>query len=103
MKQATMFEQFDSSEKVAETFTDHRLPADAKPRLGGQNATVLARLRDGAATNIELQQLGAGRVNSRIADLRKYLKSEGLTIESKAVDTAKGIYEYQIVRREVPF
>jgi hypothetical protein len=38
-----------------------------------QNGRILARLREGPATNIELEQCsGSKRVNSRIADVRRF-------------------------------
>ena len=78
--------------------TDTRLPSAAKPRLGGQNGKILARLRRGSATNDQLEECsGSKRINSRVADCRKFLQEhEGNTITSKAVDTARGIYEYEI-------
>lgn len=88
--------QFLPPESPEDTFTDPGLPKEAKPRLGGQNAAVLARLREGPATNVELEAL-AGRVNSRAADVRRWLqKNEGKTIKSEKIDGKKGIYRYEI-------
>lgn len=103
MHQSTLFPTFDAAERtkptVKQTFTDPRLSQDAKPRLGGQNGAILERLRVGPATNIELEAVsGSRRINSRIADVRRYLREhEGKTVESKAIDTASGLYEYRIV------
>lgn len=94
MNQRLLFH--DDERQAATTFTDPQLPTVAKPRLGGQNERVLARLRQGKATNTELDKL-CGRVNSRIADVRKYLEAEGKTIRSRAVDTARGVYVYEII------
>lgn len=79
-------------------FTDPNLPAAAAPRLGGQNGKILARLREGPATNIELEEYsGSRRINSRVADVRRWLQqNENRTVESEAVDTARGIYRYWI-------
>ena len=79
-------------------FTDPQLPAEARPRLGGQNGLVLARLRRGPATNIELEQYsGSHRINSRVADVRRWLrKYEGMTVVATAVDVSKGVYRYEI-------
>lgn len=77
--------------------TDRKLPEDALPRIGGQNRIVLERLRAGPATNFELTELGIGRPNSRIADVRRYLEqTECRSIVSQAVDTARGLYRYEI-------
>lgn len=94
MNQRLLFH--DDERQAATTFTDPQLPTVAKPRLGGQNEKVLARLRKGEATNTELDQL-CGRVNSRIADVRRYLEAEGKTIRSRAVDIKRGIFVYEIV------
>jgi len=50
--------------------TDKRLAAEEKPRLCGQNGAILARLRQGPATNDELSRL-ARKYTSRISDLRQ--------------------------------
>jgi hypothetical protein len=65
-----------------------------------QNGRILARLREGPATNIELEQCsGSKRVNSRIADVRRYLRAnESATVIATALDTSAGIYSYQIKR-----
>lgn len=78
--------------------TDPRLPEVARKRLGGQNGRVLARLRQGPATNLELETAsGSHRINSRVADVRRYLRAEfGQTVLSCAIDTAAGLYRYQI-------
>lgn len=97
MTQRTLF---DDPPSVAEAFTDAGLTDEARPRLGGQNALVLQRLRQGPATNIELEQAsGSKRINSRVADVRRWLKKwEGATVESTAVDVARGVYRYEIRR-----
>jgi len=46
----------------------HVDPQD-KPRLAGQNAAILARLREGPATNLELSDFSL-KYTSRISDLR---------------------------------
>ena len=78
--------------------TDPDLPAAARPRLGGQNGAILARLRSGPATNVELEHCsGSRRVNSRVADVRRWLeRCEGVTVTCEALDTAAGLYRYAI-------
>ena len=80
-------------------FTDPDLPEASRPRLGGQNGRILARLRQGPASNVELEKVsGSRRVNSRIADVRRWLREhENRTIESQGVDVARGLYRYWIV------
>ena len=80
-------------------FTDPNLDDEAKGRLGGQNALVLARLRRGPATNIELEKLsGSRRINSRVADVRRHLRmSENSTIVCRAIDVSRGLFAYRIV------
>lgn len=87
---------FDDQREIGHT--DPELPEEAKPRLGGQNGTILARLRNGPATNLELEEIsGSRRINSRIADVRRYLRRhEQQTIECEAIDTSAGIYRYEI-------
>lgn len=83
-------------------FTDRTLPPAAIPRLGGQNGCVLARLRQGPATNVELEHAsGSRRINSRVADVRRHLrKTEGATVKATAIDTAAGLYRYEIANAE---
>ena len=86
---------FGAHASVAE-FTDPNLPEDAKKRLGGQNRKVLALLREGPKTNTELESV-CGRVNSRIADVRRWLvRNESRTIASTPIDTQSGVYQYNI-------
>lgn len=88
----------DLEAKQGRAFTDTALPEDAKPRLGGQNLLILERLRVGPATNVELEECsGSRRVNSRIADVRRYLRNHhGQTIVCRAIDTAAGLHQYEI-------
>lgn len=78
--------------------TDPRLPEQARARLGGQNQAVLARLRQGPALNTELEQAsGSHRINSRVADVRRWLRAnEGCTVLVAAVDTKAGVYRDEI-------
>ena len=82
--------------------TDPLVPREAVPRLGGQNGLVLEALMRGSATNIELEEFsGSRRINSRVADCRKWLKiHQHQTIVAHAEDTAAGIYRYQIVNMQ---
>ena len=77
--------------------TDPALPPEAIPRLGKQNRRVLERLRVAPCTNIMLELL-CGRVNSRIADVRRHLQTyHGQTIKCHPVNVKTGIYIYEIV------
>ena len=50
--------------------SDPHVVPDERPRLTGQNAEILARLRCGPATNRELARISL-KYTSRISDLRK--------------------------------
>ena len=78
--------------------TDPEIPKDAKPRLNSQNQRVLARLKTGSATNTQLEKVsGSKRVNSRVADVRRYLKkTTGQTVTTSVIDSKAGIYRYEI-------
>jgi len=78
--------------------TDPNIPEAAKPRLGGQNGLILDALREGPALNIHLEIIsGSRRINSRIADCRRFLQQyDDSTIVAEAVDTVHGIYRYKI-------
>ena len=80
--------------------TDPNVNPEEIPRLGGQNARVLARLRAGRATNVELSEAsGAKAINSRISDVRQWLrKNENKNITKECVNARSGIYVYEIVR-----
>lgn len=78
------------------TFTDQSLADVENSRLGGQNQIAYERLLQGRVTNVELERLGVRRVNSRIADVRRYLRQKGKTVRSQAVELANGLYEYWI-------
>ena len=82
--------------------TDGALPLAARRRLGGQNARVLDRLRRGPATNVELERVsGSRRINSRIADVRRWLKAnEGADVVTTTVNVASGVYQYEIRKAE---
>lgn len=88
----------DRYQTPSEVHTDPHLPDEAKSRLGGQNAAILERLRQGSAINMELEECSnSKRVNSRIADVRRWLRQhENRTIATTAIDTARGIYRYEI-------
>lgn len=58
--------------------TDPNVRAADVKRLTGQNAAVLARLREGPATNAELAAI-ALKYTSRVSDLRK----AGFTVTEK--------------------
>lgn len=64
---STQLSLFDSPRKLMPR-DPSALPADV-PRLAGQNAAILARLRQGPATNDELIKISR-KYTSRISDLR---------------------------------
>lgn len=75
--------------------TDPNLEAEEHTALGGHNRLVLERLREGPATNVELQKLGAGqRPSARCHDVRRWLECQGLTIRQKRV--RRGVHLYWI-------
>ncbi len=77
---------------------DQRVPESDKTRLKGHNATVLARPRQGPATNVELAALlGPGSAwRTRVSDVRLWLERHtGETVEATKVEG--GLWSYRIV------
>lgn len=62
-----------------------------KPRLVGQNATILAMLQEGPKTNRELAEVSL-KYTSRISDLRQH----GYTIVNERLD--EGLTLYKLVQ-----
>ena len=68
-----------------------------KKRISKQCALILARLREGPATNRELSEISL-KYTSRISDLR----NSGYVIEVVSRDHATGLVVYRLVEKEVP-
>jgi hypothetical protein len=68
--------------------------------LTGQNAAVLARLRQGPVTSRELVDTIALNYRARISDVRAYLKPRGWLIVKKHL--GGGLYEYRLEQAEHP-
>jgi hypothetical protein len=66
------------------------VPAD-RPRLSGQNAVILARLRQGTTSNVELADISL-KYTSRLSDLR----AAGYDIVCHRGE--KGLNFYELVR-----
>jgi hypothetical protein len=66
-------------------------PIDA-PRLGKQSAAILAMLREGPRTNVELARV-THRFGARIHDARR----AGFRIETKARGDGSGLVDYRLV------
>lgn len=82
-------------EKQWDLFDDAGQPAspvvaEAK-RLTRQQTLVLARLREGPATNMELIPIST-RFSARIFELRK----QGYKIDTECIDRAKGLSLYTL-------
>jgi hypothetical protein len=60
---------FDAFHEPIIPVRDRNVVDDDKPRLTGQNAAILERLKHGPATNDELSRI-ARKYTSRISDLR---------------------------------
>lgn len=73
----------------------HFADADDTPRLTGQNAQVLDRLRNGPATNRELAAISL-KYTGRISDVRDYLKPRGYTIVCRK--GSGGLNTYEIIK-----
>lgn len=67
MSQLTMFDAFDQ-QRLSRPCDPNVIDSDV-PRLTGQNAAILARLREGPATNRELAGYSL-KYTSRLSDLR---------------------------------
>lgn len=65
-------------------------PGDA-PRLTGQNAAILDRLKVGPATNAELAEISM-KYTSRISDLRAAIRPAGLDVKSQRL--TGGVWRY---------
>ncbi|MEL7336598.1 MAG: hypothetical protein AAFN70_10405 [Planctomycetota bacterium] len=70
------------------------------PRLTGQNAMILERLKRGRQSNRELAKISL-KYTSRISDLRKHLRPQGFGITC-ARDSENGITWYEIVSIPTP-
>ena len=74
MKQRTFFDTEFDADQLAKRHgiapSDPNVVAEDVARLGGQNTTVLDRLRKGPATSHELARISL-KYTSRISDLRK--------------------------------
>jgi hypothetical protein len=75
---------------------DPKVTAAEAPRLSGQNAAILARLRRGVATNKELAGI-ALKYTSRLSDLRK----AGYAVSVVSHDHETGVVVYRLEEREV--
>lgn len=65
--------------------------ADEKKRTGNQCETILARLREGSATNHELAEISL-KYTGRLSDLRK----QGHVIECMRINRATGLSVYRL-------
>lgn len=61
------------------------------PRLGKSSLNVLARLKRGPATNVELMEVGGMRFGARIHDLKKH----GYSVRSERLDGGIWVYELE--------
>jgi hypothetical protein len=64
---------------------------EERPRLTGQNATILERLRRGTATNRELAEI-ALKYSGRISDLR----AAGYNVQVVSRDYKTGLTMYEL-------
>ena len=85
-----------SAEPTREAIRPHFADPEDTPRLTGQNAAILARLREGPAHNHELAQI-ALKYTSRISDIRSWLENNtGETITCERMQG--GVTRYSIAR-----
>ncbi len=73
------------------------MPLCEAKRLGGQCAAILARLREGPATNRELANISL-KYTGRLSDLR----AAGYVIECVKQDHETGLTFYKLVERTNP-
>ena len=71
--------------------TDTHVTDAEQPRLGRQNAAILARLRRGRASNVELLAI-AQRFGARIHDLRRH----GYDVALVSRDNVRGVTWYEL-------
>jgi len=87
-----MEQQWDLFDESGDPNHVQQSPAIAEAqRLTRQQASVVARLREGSATNMELIPIST-RFSARIYDLRKL----GYVIETSVIDRAKGLTLYTL-------
>jgi hypothetical protein len=84
---------FDAPRNIVPRDT-HVVPEE-KPRLTGQNQSILERLQRGPATNRELAALSL-KYTSRVSDLR----AAGYNVVAVARDRATGITMYELITKE---
>ena len=90
-QQADFFDVFERQRLVPETVrtTDPNVIEEDKPRLVGQNKTILEMLKRGPVTNDELAGI-ARKYTSRLSDLRKH----GYVIECERL--GGGLTKYEL-------
>lgn len=87
MNQGSLFDLSHPDQKPNFPPVDPTVASDDVPRLSAQSAAILARLRQGPATNIELREI-AWRYPARVGDL----KEAGFRITSRKQDGAVWVY-----------
>lgn len=88
---ATQLSLFDSPRKIAPR--DTHVVKEERPRLTGQNAAILERLKRGPATNRELAAI-ALKYTSRLSDLR----AAGYDVVVVDRDRVTGMTMYELRR-----
>lgn len=73
---------------------DPRIVREARPRLHLQSIAILARLKEGPATNGELGKL-AQRFGARVMELR----DAGHVIHQEYVSQSRGVYRYELLEQ----
>lgn len=84
---------FDAPRKIQPR--DTHVVREESPRLKGQNAAILERLKRGPATNRELAQI-ALKYTSRLSDLR----AAGYNVVVVDRDHATGLTMYELISQE---
>lgn len=78
--------------------TSPKVPEEDKQRLRGQNATILAMLREKPRTNAELVQVAA-KYTSRISEVRAWVEARGGTLDNRKIGGGLTIYTLTEGRR----
>jgi hypothetical protein len=86
----------DFSPRPLPPVVDQRVPKEERRRLSGMSLAIHDRLRQGAATNVQLAAMfrpGAAW-RTRVSDLRLYLEQHGETVRTASLGS--GLFSYWI-------
>ena len=90
-KQRHFFDTWDQLARCPTPPSDPHVQSQDRPRLRGQNATILARLKRGPATNAELAGISL-KYTSRISDIR----AAGYCVTCERGENGLNVYRLEV-------